>query len=165
MSVLTKETGMLVQKLRLQRGWSQEQLAELCALNVRTIQRVERGQTASAESLRSLASVFEVDFLDLKEPDMDKPNAPNVSMEETLALARVRGIKGFYIHLFQFVAVIAVLAAINVVTQPRYLWVGWVALAWGMGVLVHGLRAFDKVPFLTVDWEKRQVERYLGRRI
>jgi transcriptional regulator with XRE-family HTH domain len=28
---------MLIQKLRLQRGWSQEQLAELSGLSVRTI--------------------------------------------------------------------------------------------------------------------------------
>ena len=40
---------MLVQKLRLQRGWSQEQLAELSGLSVRTIQRIERGQVASTE--------------------------------------------------------------------------------------------------------------------
>ena len=38
---------MLVQKLGLQRGWSQEQLAELSGLSVRTIQRVKRGQPAS----------------------------------------------------------------------------------------------------------------------
>jgi transcriptional regulator with XRE-family HTH domain len=162
---MTQETGMLVQKLRLRRGWSQEQLAELCALNVRTIQRVERGQTASAESLKALASVFEVDFLDLKEAEMDKPKAQNISTDEALALARVRRIKGFYIHIFQFVAVVAVLAAINVITHPRYLWVGWVAVGWGSGVLVNGLRAFEKVPFLTADWEKRQVEQYLGRPI
>ena len=55
---MTKETGALVQKLRLQRGWSQEQLAELCALSVRTIQRIERGQTASLKTLNALASVF-----------------------------------------------------------------------------------------------------------
>ncbi|HEY1934304.1 MAG TPA: helix-turn-helix transcriptional regulator [Acetobacteraceae bacterium] len=95
---MTKETGMLVQKLRLQRGWSQEQLAVLCALSARTIQWVERGQTAGAESLKALASVFEVDFLDLKEADMDKPNTLTVSAEEALAFARVRRIKGFYLH-------------------------------------------------------------------
>jgi transcriptional regulator with XRE-family HTH domain len=44
---------MLIQKLRLQRGWSQEQLAELSGLSIRTIQRIERGQTASVESLNS----------------------------------------------------------------------------------------------------------------
>jgi DNA-binding XRE family transcriptional regulator len=47
---------MLVQKLRLQRGWSQEQLAELSGLSVRTIQRIERGSTASVESLTALGA-------------------------------------------------------------------------------------------------------------
>src|SRR5690348_13551302 len=55
---------MLIQKLRLQRGWSQEQLAELSGLSVRTIQRLERGETASVESLKSLGAVFEIDFSD-----------------------------------------------------------------------------------------------------
>ena len=57
------------------------------------------------------------------------------------------------------------MGAINVMTQPRYFWVGWVALGWGSGVLVHGLKAFDKVPFPTADWEKRRVERYLEHQI
>ena len=38
---------MLVQKLRLQRGWSQEQLAVVSGLSVRTIQRIERGQSGA----------------------------------------------------------------------------------------------------------------------
>ena len=53
---------MIVRKLRSKYGWSQEQLAELCGLNVRTIQRVENGNKASLETLKSLASVFEVDI-------------------------------------------------------------------------------------------------------
>ena len=39
---LIEGSPMLIQKLRLQRGWSQEQLAELSGLSVRTIQRIER---------------------------------------------------------------------------------------------------------------------------
>ena len=39
---------MLIQKLRLQRGWSQEQLAVLSGLSVRTIQRLERGKTPAS---------------------------------------------------------------------------------------------------------------------
>ncbi|MDB4076357.1 helix-turn-helix domain-containing protein [Porticoccaceae bacterium] len=53
---------MIVKKLRLKHKWSQEQLAELCGLSVRTIQRVESGNEVSLETLRSLASVFEVDI-------------------------------------------------------------------------------------------------------
>lgn len=58
---------MIVKKLRTQRNWSQEQLAEFCGLSVRTIQRVESGSSASIETLKSLASVFEVDIATLTE--------------------------------------------------------------------------------------------------
>lgn len=46
--------------LRSARQWSQEQLAELSGLNLRTIQRLEAGAKISTESLRALAAVFEV---------------------------------------------------------------------------------------------------------
>ncbi|MET0328415.1 MAG: helix-turn-helix transcriptional regulator, partial [Luteimonas sp.] len=46
--------------LRAARHWSQEQLAELSGLNLRTIQRLESGAKVSTESLRALAAVFEV---------------------------------------------------------------------------------------------------------
>lgn len=69
---------MLVHKLRLQRGWSQEQLADLSGLSVRTIQRIERGGSASVESLKALAAVFEVDFRQLRqEVDMPVPPPPS----------------------------------------------------------------------------------------
>ena len=58
---------MIVKKLRDRNGWTQEQLAECCDLNVRTIQRVESGKKASLETLHSLASVFEVDISTLTE--------------------------------------------------------------------------------------------------
>ena len=156
---------MLIQKLRLQRGWSQEQLAELSGLSVRTIQRLERGQAASAESLKALASVFEIDFSDLKETEMDAPMNQNLHPDEALALAHVRKIKGFYVHLAQYVVIVGGLAIVNLVTLPGYLWVGWVAMGWGIGVVAHGLRVFDKVPFLNGQWEKREVEKFLGRRL
>lgn len=56
---------MIVRKLRLNKGWSQEQLADLCNLSVRTIQRIERGQKPSLETLTSLAAVFEINVSDL----------------------------------------------------------------------------------------------------
>jgi transcriptional regulator with XRE-family HTH domain len=162
---MTKETGMFVQKLRLQRGWSQEDLAELSTLSVRTIQRIERGHTASAESLKALASVFEVDFLSLKEPGMDTSSASRVDRDEALALAHVRRIKRFYNHLIEFIAVVGVLAAMNYVTNPHYPWVLWVALSWGAVLAVQGLQVFEKLPFLTAAWERRLVEKYMERKL
>jgi len=49
-----------LRELRAARQWSQEQLAHLSGLNLRTIQRLESGAKISIESLRALASVFEV---------------------------------------------------------------------------------------------------------
>jgi transcriptional regulator with XRE-family HTH domain len=166
---------MLIQKLRLQRGWSQEQLADLSGLSVRTIQRLERGQTASVESLKALGAAFEIDFSDLKEPEMNttmNPAATNpatqsqsVSADEALAMAHVRKLKGFYMHLVLYVIIIGFLAFVNLMTYRYYLWFLWTALGWGIGILFHALRVFDKVPFLNGEWERRQVEKYLGRKL
>lgn len=49
-----------LRELRTARQWSQEQLASLSGLNLRTIQRLESGAKISTESLRALAAVFEV---------------------------------------------------------------------------------------------------------
>jgi transcriptional regulator with XRE-family HTH domain len=156
---------MPVQKLRLQRGWSQEQLAELSGLSVRTIQRLERGQRASVESLKALGAVFEVDFSDLTEPNMYTSASTPIGPDETLALTRVRRIKGFYMHLAQYVIVVGVLTIVNIIIDRHYLWCLWIAFGWGTGLLIHGLKAFDKFPFLSGQWERRQVEKYLGRKL
>ena len=165
---------MLVQKLRLQRGWSQEQLAEVSGLSVRTIQRLERGQAASVETLKALGAAFEVDFSTLKEPAMnavvnvnESPNAINATSvaEERLALRHVRRLKGFYIHLAQYCVVIPSLAILNLIVSPHFFWAIFPALGWGLGVLFHGLTVFDRVPLLTADWERRQVEKRLGRKL
>lgn len=163
---------MNIQKLRLQRGWSQQQLAELSGLSSRTIQRIENGQPASAESLKSLASVFEIDFTTLtSEPDMSATAtatatataATQAQQAEQLALARVRKMRGFYIHLAQYVVVITVLAVINLVTHPSKLWFFWPALGWGIGVLAHAAATFEFIPFFGAEWERKQVEKQLGR--
>jgi transcriptional regulator with XRE-family HTH domain len=156
---------MLIQKLRLQRGWSQEQLAEVSGLSVRTIQRLERGQTASVESLKALGAAFEIDFSDLKEPEMNSAMSQSLPADEALALAHVRKLKGFYFHLALYCIVISFLAIVNLMTSHHYLWFLWSASGWGIGLLVHGLRVFDRVPFLNGDWERRQVEKYLGREL
>lgn len=49
-----------LRELRMARQWSQEQLAQLSGLNLRTVQRLESGARVSMESLRALAAVFAV---------------------------------------------------------------------------------------------------------
>jgi transcriptional regulator with XRE-family HTH domain len=156
---------MLVQKLRLQRGWSQQQLAELSGLNVRTIQRIEKGQEPSVESLKSLAAVFNVEFSTLKEQGMDNVISESQSAEEILAFNQVRKLKGFYIHLAQYVLVVAVLAVINALTTPNRWWVQWVVMGWGFGVFFHWLQISERFGLFGSKWEKEQVEKRLGRKL
>ena len=47
---------MIVRKLRLQRGWSQSQLAEMLGVATRTGQRLEQGQRPSLETAKALAA-------------------------------------------------------------------------------------------------------------
>jgi len=58
---------MIVKRLRIKNGWSQDQLATLSGLSLRTIQRVEAGHRASLETINSLSSVFETDIAKLTE--------------------------------------------------------------------------------------------------
>ena len=52
---------MILKELRISKHLSQEQLAQMSGLNVRTIQRIESGKNASLESLKCLASALDVD--------------------------------------------------------------------------------------------------------
>lgn len=66
---------MSVQKRRLDRGWSQEELARHSGLSTRTIQRIESGQKPGLESLKCLSAVFETSISTLaQEQSMTKPN-------------------------------------------------------------------------------------------
>ena len=169
---------MRVQKLRLQKGWSQQQLADLSGLSVRTIQRIEQGHGASMESLKSLAAVFEIDFSELQEPDMTPTSLPTGTLpaqtiapaaslaerEEALAFVHVRKLKGLYGHLLQYVLVVGGLALFNLWRQPQHLWFLWVAGGWGLGLLAHAARVHHWGP-LGPAWEKAQVEKRLGRKL
>jgi transcriptional regulator with XRE-family HTH domain len=52
---------MSIKTLRERKALSQEQLAEVSGLSLRTIQRVEAGHRVSFASLRALAAIFDVD--------------------------------------------------------------------------------------------------------
>jgi len=52
--------SLKLKQLRNERHWSQDHLATLSGLNLRTIQRLEAGAKISKESLKALAAVLEV---------------------------------------------------------------------------------------------------------
>jgi len=155
---------MLIQKLRLKKGWSQQQLAEASGLSVRTIQRIEGGQPASTETLKSIAAVFEVDFSTLNpEAPMEAVAANSQEEQEKEAFAYVRKLRKFYLNLFQFIVFSAALLAVNLILSPRYLWSLWAIGGWGFAMLLMAFRVFRPDWMLGPSWERRQVEKRLGR--
>jgi transcriptional regulator with XRE-family HTH domain len=57
----------LVKRLRIEKGWSQEELAIASDLSSRTIQRLEAEGGGSTNSIKSIASALEVDMHNLEE--------------------------------------------------------------------------------------------------
>ncbi len=153
---------MLVRKLRIEKGWSQETLAEVSDLSVRTIQRIERGGNASLESLNALAAVLEVDLATLT-TETSMYNQKELSHEEHEAVEYVRDIKGFYNHLGVYIITIAAMAATNVYMGTDNLWFIWPMLGWGLGVASHGLAVFELFSLLGIDWERRQIKKRMQR--
>jgi len=56
----------LVRALRRQNSWSQDQLAAIAGISLRTVQRIEKDGRSSLESKKALAAAFEIDALDLE---------------------------------------------------------------------------------------------------
>jgi transcriptional regulator with XRE-family HTH domain len=78
------ELAVCIKLFRETRQWSQEQLAAISRLNVRTIQRVEQGLSASLDTRRALASAFDFE-------DIDALNKPfTIPSEEELKATKER---------------------------------------------------------------------------
>jgi len=65
--------------LRLEKGWSQEQLATLSGLSERTIQRVERGDTPSLDTLGALAASFDLSTAQMRDLIESQPEPAPMS--------------------------------------------------------------------------------------
>jgi uncharacterized membrane protein len=70
----------------------------------------------------------------------------------------VQRVKGFVALYVCFLAIFVFVRG----PDPRVLTIFGIM---GLGILVQGLVTFEKVPFLSVNWEKRMVEKRLGRRL
>jgi hypothetical protein len=79
------------------------------------------------------------------------------------AKARVRDLKGFYVHLTVYVLVNLVLLTINLLTSPHRLWFVWPLMGWGIGLVLHALRVFGWGRRSGEDWEERKTNELMER--
>lgn len=154
---------MSIQKRRLDKGWTQEQLAEHAGLSVRTIQRIESGNPATLESLKCLAAVFETSVTRLtQEPETMNNLTQDTSLkdrQEREAIQYVQNLKGFHMHWISYVVIMPCLYVMNIMLSPDRLWVITVALGWGSGLILHGLSLFGIFGLLGGNWEQRQFQK------
>ena len=155
---------LIIRKLRLQRGWSQAELAQFSGLSIRTIQRVEKGRKPGLETLKSLAAVFDLEAADFQQEESIMDDW-EVSREEREAFEYVKKLKEFYGHLFSYIFIMSAMFLFNYFTSPGYFWVKWPAMGWGIGLSAHAFRVFGHFSFFGPDWEKRKVEKILGHKL
>ena len=70
---------------RKSRAWSQQHLADVCALSLRTIQRVEKEGTGSPETVKALAACFELDANELVVREKTKKDSFEINIKTKLA--------------------------------------------------------------------------------
>ena len=95
-----------------------------------------------------------------------KENTPQLmTSEEQAAMEYVREVKGFYSHLISYLLIMLILFAINYLFYPSYIWAWWAAFGWGCGMVSHALSVFLEPDLFGANWEKKQVEKRLGRKL
>lgn len=137
-----------IKKMRLDRHWSQDQLAEMSRLSIRTIQRIENGENAGLESLKSLAAVFEINIADSdKKEEMEQ-----IRKEEEY----VQNVKGFY-KLFA-IAILSLLVPFILALSDSSNWniFLWILLSWAVIIGIYSLRTFD---FFGDEWKRKIINK------
>ena len=78
------------------------------------------------------------------------------------AKAYVGAVKGFYIHFFVFVVVMAGLFALDYTDSASW-WVQWPFIGWGLGILGHAYLAFSTGRNSESKWEQRKIKEKLSK--
>jgi transcriptional regulator with XRE-family HTH domain len=137
-----------IKEMRLERHWSQEQLAEMSGLSIRTIQRIENGENAGLESLKSLAAVFEIIIADSDK----KQEVEQIRKEEEY----VQNVRGFYKLLA--IAILSLVVPLILAISDSSNWhvFLWMVPTWVVLLLIYSLNVFD---LFGDDWKRKLIEK------
>lgn len=92
----------------------------------------------------------------------DQTTATSVTREERDALNYVKGLREFWSH---FIIYLVFLITFLVCVDLNNPMVRWGMPFWGVGLTIHALAAFEIINFLSPTWERRHVEKRLGRKL
>lgn len=150
-----------IRPLRLEKGWSQEQLATIAGLSTRTVQRIENGEQASLETLTAIAAALGVQVSNLNAQPQQTTMGEETPDEQRLR--RQVAAEGKLLSMaVRFAVIGAILLAVNVFTHPHYLWSLW---AIGGMSLALVMRAVRTLLFRNVfsRWQEQRLAQKLRR--
>lgn len=125
-----------IKRWREERLWSQEHLADLAGLGLRTVQRIENGDSASRDSVMALAAAFNVDAAALT--INEKTEA--AEQREQKAKKGVAALRlGFLINLACWVFGMIVFAGISFSDGDSHFEMLAPAIWWTVGIAGFGL--------------------------
>ena len=125
-----------IKRWREERLWSQEHLADLAGLGLRTVQRIENGEPASRDSVMALAAAFNVDAAALTvNPRTAVAEQREKKAKKSLAALRL----GFLINLACWVFGMIVFAGISFSDGDGQFEMLAPAIWWTVGIAGFGL--------------------------
>ncbi|MEO9133032.1 MAG: helix-turn-helix transcriptional regulator [Sphingomonas sp.] len=136
-----------IRRWREERHWSQEHLAAVAGIGVRTVQRIENGETASNETLMALAAAFSVDVAALSNDATMKAEARVEAVQEK-KLADLR--LAFAINLACYIFGMLVFAGISFGDGSGGRTMMWPTIWWTVVIAGFGLVV------ALVEWVARQ---------
>ncbi len=64
----------------------------------------------------------------------------------------------FYHHLYSFIAVNIMFIIMNIIFSPGEWWFYWITCLWGIGLIIHFLKAFVLAEKLDGDYREKMIE-------
>ncbi|MDX7273503.1 helix-turn-helix domain-containing protein [Serratia marcescens] len=148
-----------IRPLRLEKGWSQEQLATIAGLSTRTVQRIENGEQASLETLTAIAAALGVQVSDLNA----QPQAPQEETPDEQRLRRQVAAEGKLLSMaVRFAVIGAILLAVNVFTHPHYLWSLWAIGGMSLALVMRAVRTL-LLRNVFSRWQEQRLAQKLRR--
>ncbi len=135
---------MNIRELRKQKYWSQDQLAQMSGLSIRTIQRIERDQKAGLESLKALSAVFDIEISELQREVVDAAGIITAEQNDQVRKeAYAEGVKGVY--KLAGLAIFSLISTFVFVVDDTTGWgfIGLMAVSWAVIIGVYALNTFD----------------------
>ncbi len=145
-----------IRNWREDRCWSQEQLADISGVSLRTIQRIENGESVSRETVMALAAAFNVEPAALA---VDMRRQARTALQRQAAKNRMSAALGFWVHLLTYIGVSGLFAALYFTADRDDWWFAWPVIGWGIGVFAHGATVLLANRFGSSEEEMAPFER------